>query len=69
MRIADIFGDICPQRTMSSTSVTMSEDCLNLNSPLAASHRTLETAESQGTAYAAALGATSLDALRAVAGD
>lgn len=31
MRIADTFGDICPQQTMSSAAVTMSEDCLNLN--------------------------------------
>lgn len=30
-RVADTFGDICPQQTMSSASVTMSEDCLNLN--------------------------------------
>nr|WSY49221.1 carboxylesterase family protein [Streptomyces sp. NBC_00886] len=31
VRVADTFGDICPQQMMGSASVTMSEDCLNLN--------------------------------------
>jgi carboxylesterase 2 len=31
VRAADTFGDICPQQMMGSASVTMSEDCLNLN--------------------------------------
>ncbi|MGH1553583.1 carboxylesterase family protein [Streptomyces sp. L7] len=31
VRVADTFGDICPQQVMGSASVTMSEDCLNLN--------------------------------------
>ncbi len=31
VRVADTFGDICPQQLMGSVSVTMSEDSLNLN--------------------------------------
>ena len=31
VRAADTFGDVCPQQMMGSTSVPMSEDCLNLN--------------------------------------
>ncbi len=31
VRVADTFGDICPQQLMGSASVTMSEDCLHLN--------------------------------------
>ncbi|MCT9111929.1 carboxylesterase family protein [Streptomyces mirabilis] len=31
VRTADTFGDICPQQVMGAGSVSMSEDCLNLN--------------------------------------
>ncbi len=31
VRVADTFGDICPQQLRGSASVTMSEDCLHLN--------------------------------------